>query len=471
MKNFKLGLAVLFVLGVQLPAVAAEFGFHGDMNHRFLLYSNHTDWLDNEQAGVINDGTVSDTLGELKYRFWFDAATNDGNVKGVYAIEIGGIRFGEEGSGKGQGGSFSGDGVNLESRWAYMDLQLPWVESKAQFRMGLHPFKVNPYLWAETAAGVIYNGQPTNAFGYQLAWMRTIDRIDRTLTPSITDNDNLLARFNFGIGDNTKIGIFSLYSWADTVGAAGPKDVDTRSWLLKTFADQADFNIWNLGVDGGTEFGSWFIKWDLIYQGGEFDNFRLNDSEFSGVDLTRNYDLSAYFLHADVGFKFGKSKLTGTAWYASGDGNPNDGDLEGFLAVDLDRDDNITIFEGLYTDDNIYFTERGYMLDKGFGMLKLAFDNQATEKLKWGVAAMYMITAEDITYFNAASTQQFKNDDIGIEINGNIKYMIYKNVEVALNAGFLFAGDAMDAFETDPIRNGSSDENIFASSARVRYKF
>ena len=467
MKKYNLGLALLLMLGIALPAVAAEFGFHGDMNNRFLLYSNHTDWLNNEQAGVINDGKVDDTLGELKYRFWVDAATNNGNVKGVYAIEIGGVRYGEES----RGGSYSGDGVSLETRWAYTDLQLPGVESKAQLRMGLHPFKVNPFLWAETAAGVVYNGQPANAFGYQLAWMRTVDRVKRNLSPSITDNDNLLTRFDFGISDNTKIGVFGLYSRADTVGASGPKDVDTRNWLLKKFADQADFNIWNLGVDGGIEFDSWFINWDLIYQSGDLDNFRLNDTEFSGVDLTRDYDLSAYFLHADVGFKLGKSKVTGTVWYASGDGNPNDGDLEGFLGIDLDREDSITLFEGSYTDDDIYFTERDYLLDKGFVMLKLALDHQATQKFKWGLAAMYMMTAEDITYFNAAGTQQYKNDDIGIEINGYIKYMIYENVEFALNAGYLFADDAMDAFETDLIRDGSSDEDIFASSARVRYKF
>ena len=45
MKKYKLGLAVLLMLGLALSAAAAEFGFHGDMNNRFLLYSNHTDWL------------------------------------------------------------------------------------------------------------------------------------------------------------------------------------------------------------------------------------------------------------------------------------------------------------------------------------------------------------------------------------------------------------------------------------------
>ena len=49
--------------------------------------------------------------------------------------------------------------------------------------------------------------------------------------------------------------------------------------------------------------------------------------------------------------------------------------------------------------------------------------------------------------------------------------MIFKNVELAVNAGYLFSGDAMDAFETGSQRDGSADEDIFVSGARVRYKF
>jgi hypothetical protein len=49
--------------------------------------------------------------------------------------------------------------------------------------------------------------------------------------------------------------------------------------------------------------------------------------------------------------------------------------------------------------------------------------------------------------------------------------MMFKNVELAVNAGYLFSGDAMDAFETGNQRDGSADENIFVSSARVRWKF
>jgi len=165
----------------------------------------------------------------------------------------------------------------------------------------------------------------------------------------------------------------------------------------------------------------------------------------------------------------GKNKFTGTFWYASGDDDPNDTDFDGFLSTDLDRADAIGIFEGLYTDDNTYFTERPYILDKGFVMLKGAVDHQYTEKLSFGGALMYMMTAEDIEYSNGG--QQFSESDIGFEVDVYAKYMLYSNVEFAINFGYLLGGDALDAFEVGDLQDGSSDEDIWGSSMRIRYKF
>jgi hypothetical protein len=85
-----------------------------------------------------------------------------------------------------------------------------------------------------------------------------------------------------------------------------------------------------------------------------------------------------------------------------------------------------------------------------------------------------MLTAEKIEYFDGAGTTADKfqeEDEIGYELMGYLSYKLYQNVEFAINAGYLWAGDAMDAFEEDDIRDGKSDEDIFRSMARIRYKF
>jgi hypothetical protein len=469
MKKFGLIIATLAIIAIAAPVAAVEFDFHGDMNNRFLIYTNRSDWLQNEQTGIIEDGTVDAYYGELKYRFWFEAADDDGAVKGVYAVEIGGIRFGE-----GTDGDFSGDGTDIETRWAYLDLQTPGVERKMRWRMGLTPWKINSFFWQETATGLTVYGDASDMLDYQAAWIRPVDKLATSdADDKLDDLDILYGRLNIKPQDKLKIGLFGLYfhSFEDDADTVGP-----RNWLLKQFDDVASFDFYTVGEDGAWDVGNLFFNWDLIYQTGDINNVIWDSNAQAGDTFTPRTapgdtsDLSAWFAHADAGYKFGAHKLTYTFWYASGDDDPNDDDFEGYLAIDLDRDDNISIFEGLYTDDSSYFTERPYMLDKGFIMNKLAWDFKVNEKTTVGAAGMYMLTAEDIEYTNAAAGNE-SNDEIGVELNGYLKYMLYKNVEFKINAGYLWAGDALDAFETGADRDGSSDENIFGSSFRIRYKF
>jgi hypothetical protein len=473
MKKLGFVIGLMLIFGFAIEAVGVEFAFHGDMNNRFLVYTNRSDWLQNEQQGTIGDKTVDATYGELKYRYWFEASDDDGDVKGVYAIEIGGVRWGREGSGKGQGGSYSGDGVNVETRWAYLDFQTPGVEKKLRWRMGLQPWKINSFLWEETATGLNLYGMPTDLIDFQEAWIRSVDKLSTDEAERNLENvDNILGRVNFNINPGLKIGVFGLYTWGDNDPAspADFADVDGRSWLYKQFASATKSSWYNIGIDGSWVPGKFFVNWDFIYQGGSLDDINFDDTEFSGLSSSGDFDISAWLGHADIGYKFGKPKLTYTFWYATGDDDAGDNDFDGFLAIDTDRTDSLSMFEGGYADDASYFTERAYMLEKGFIINKLALDYQWTEKLRVGTAAMYMMTAEDIEYFNNNGGSE-SQDEIGFELNGYVSYMLFKNMELAVNAGYLWSGDAMDAFEVGNQKDGSADENIFVSTARVRWKF
>lgn len=473
MKKLGFVIGLMLIIGFAAEAVAVEFEFHGDMNNRFLVYTNRDDWLQNEQQGTIGDKTVNATYGELKYRYWFEASDDDGDVKGVYAIEIGGVRWGREGSGKAQGGSYSGDGVNVETRWAYLDFQTPGVEKKLRWRMGLQPWAINSFLWQETATGLNLYGMPTDLIDFQAAWIRSVDKLATDEAERNLENvDNILGRVNFNINPGLKVGVFGLYTWGDNdpASAADFAAVNPRNYEYKAWATDAKSNWYNIGIDGSWAPGKLFFNWDFIYQGGKLDNINFTDTEFSGLSSSGDFDISAWLGHADIGYKFGKPKLTYTFWYATGDDDAGDNDFDGFLAIDTDRTDSLSMFEGGYADDASYFTERAYMLDKGFIINKLALDYQWTEKLRVGTAAMYMMTAEDIEYFNNNGGSE-SHDDIGFELNGYVSYMLFKNMELAVNAGYLWSGDAMDAFEVGNQKDGSADENIFVSSARVRWKF
>lgn len=466
-KNYKLLLITFFTITITAPAFAVNFQFHGDMNNRFLINTNKMDWLQPGQKGEINSGNVSDSYGELKYRFWTNASTNDGNVKGVLALEIGGARFGETT----QGGSYSGDGVSVETRWAYLDWQIPGVMSKARLRMGLQPFKANRYLWQETAAGVNFLASPTDKIDYQLTWIRGVDILVRDPSEKgIEDVDGYLARLNYKPIDGTVIGLFGIYQTGDagTPGSLGT--ITPRNYELKRFAGSVKHGYITLGLDGKYDPGKFYVNWNLMYQIGSLDNVTWDDSEFSGVTNTGDFDLKAYFLNFDLGTYINKFHVRYRFWYASGDDDPSDREITAFLSTDVDINDAIGIFEGLYSNDNAYFTERPSMLDKGFIMNKVSVDYPFSKKSKVGGALLYMLTAEDIKYTDSNGRAQ-ANNNIGFEADAYWQYMLYKNLEFKINIGYLFSGDALDAFETGSLKDGTSDENIWGSSMRIRYKF
>jgi hypothetical protein len=435
--------AACFVAQVE----AADFAFHGDMDHRFTLYTNQANMFAGGERitkeNLIRKDHVDEFWGEIKYRLWTTASTNDGAVKGTYAVELGALAFGKDKTEykKGGGGAFSGDGVNIETRWAYTDFALPCTQNRVV--IGLQPFSVNKYLWQETAMGVQFKGK-AEAFDYTLAWMRGDEVFnDDDEDDLLEDVDSFLIRGDFRLGENVKSALFGLYQ---TAGGSETFDLSDQ-YLVKQFGAN-EFDMYTFGVEGSvtspTDFGNFFVNLDLMYQGGEIDN-DINDE-----------DIRAYFAHADAGVNIGRFRFMYTGWYASGDDDPTDGDRKSFTATDVDPHDSIILFEGSYTSDN-YFSSAPYILTCGMIFNKLGLDYKATDKTKVGGAVIYAMTAEDLPN---------GEDTLGTELDAYVSHKLYPNLELALNAGYLFSDEAMSYWS----ENGEEDD-VFLTSARIRYKF
>jgi len=472
--------AIVSSMGLAGSVMAADFAFHGDLDHRFQVYTNHADFQMGDKftkgGGVDVSDDVDDSWGEVKYRLWAEAASDNKNVKGVYAMEVGGLEFGkpkaDTGAGASTGGLYSGDGVNVETRWAYLDMQVPGVADKMRMKTGLQPFNLNKYFWKETIMGVNLDGKAGN-FGYYVGWERPY-RVDaRQGGADVGDVDAFVGKFSFSPMEKTTVGFFASYIGNDSApvydeetGARTYNKLDATKWEIKKFKDMFDLDIYTMGVTGKFNVNNLFFNGDFIYQGGSIDNATYVNQD--GVSsAAHDYDVSSFFAHLDVGAKVGATKITGTYWYASGDDDPTDDEINAYLATDVDMTASMVIMEGHPTSDD-YFTERPYILDKGMHLFKLAVDNKVTDKLKVGGALLYMMTAEDITYVGA-NGQTYSDDGIGTEIDMYVKYNLYPDVTLLMNFGYLIVDDAMDYFESD--LNGSADEDIYTVGARLRYKF
>jgi hypothetical protein len=453
MKKFFICAAALAAVCTAVPAFAANFEIHGDLNNRFGLYTNQAQMFHGTESVAktpLDKDDIEEAFADLKYRFETIASTNDGNVKGVFAIEIGGQQYG--------GGSttdFSGDGVDIEVRKAYTDFQLPGFTSKARVSIGQQVWSVNPFVWKETAPSVQLKAD-AGAFDLTLGWARGFEVYNNDSNNDLLqDLDSFFVRGDFKPADSTELGVFALYERQDNLSSGADS---ATSYLVKNFGDEAQFDLYTLGVDGSystpTESGNLFANWDLIYQGGEIGN-----------DLAQDLDVNAWLAHADVGANFGKTRLTYTSWYASGDDDSSDDEANNFMSTDVDRSDSVIFFEGGYTDDD-YFTEAPYVLDKGLFLNRLAVDHKYSDKTKVGAAILYVQTAEDLTLKDGS-----EESTLGTELDAYVSHMLYPNLEVALNAGYLFADSGMDYFEAPAFQDGSSDTDVFRTTMRVRYKF
>ena len=452
-KRLGLIMIALMVVAFAMPSFAADVKIKGDFNNRFA-FTNHRDWFTDEETGTLDDGTVDDFWGEAKYRLWLDAATNDGKVKGVWAFEVGALEYGDESSGA---GGYSGDGKVFETRWLYTDFQLPWACEKARIRMGLQPISISKYLWSETAMGVMADvavGPVDLKFGWLRPWNdpKYEEDIDNE------DLDFLYGRVNFKPVDGTTVGVYALYGWGDDDNLlVGDYPADN---YFKKFENNYDTSVAFLGLDGKVNAGLFFADWDFIYETGSID-------EVNVAGVSTDYDVDAFFLRVKAGVTLDRLKIWGNFWYASGDDDPTDHDMEGYMSIDVDVEDSIVMFEGGYTDDEC-FTPRPYLEDKGFIMCKVGADYKASKKMSLGGAVLYMMTAEDLEYIDNDGDSQ-KEDEVGIEFDAYMKYKLYDNLEFAVNAGYLFSGDALDYYEAE--KDGSSDEDIFIITSRIRYKF
>ena len=195
----------------------------------------------------------------FKYRLWTEVSSDDGAVKGVYAIEVGGVHFGNDD----KGGSFSGDEVNVETRWAYTDFAL----SDGRMKVGLQPVKINDFFWNETATGVHYK-----VGDFQAAWYRGYENGDADDDSDGEDLDAFYLRYNLKPAEDVKIGLFGVWQTSD---AGGDDSLIGKKFRVKEL-DGYDLDLYTFGIDGGMKSGAFFAKWDLMFQAGDLaEDLRL----------------------------------------------------------------------------------------------------------------------------------------------------------------------------------------------------
>lgn len=192
MRKFLMVAAVgALALLMAVPASAMDFKFSGEWRVRFYDGVN----IGFNKDAAPNTAFANTQVGpnargaQIRIRPRFDASDDNGNVQAVWRIEVGDVEFGGGGGafnntnfgnpigagtariGNGAGGGGGADGINVETKWAYLDFAMPWGVP-ARVRAGIQPWYLpKGMIVDDDVAGVSVYGK-TGMVSYQAAWWR-----------------------------------------------------------------------------------------------------------------------------------------------------------------------------------------------------------------------------------------------------------------------------------------------------------
>jgi len=190
------GLATL----VAVPAYALDFKFGAEYRVRF--YSNLNGNQVNLGISDLKDGISTSGTGysgsaggqrgvQVRIRPRFDVSDDNGNMTATLRLEIGDVEWGNGGgaagtanggptgtipggsnrTGNGSGGALGVDGINVETKWAYVDFATPWGVP-LRWRAGLQPwYESKGIIQDDDVAGVRAYGK-ASIMSYDFWWWR-----------------------------------------------------------------------------------------------------------------------------------------------------------------------------------------------------------------------------------------------------------------------------------------------------------
>ncbi len=464
-------LIFFILLSFTGTAAALDIKFHGNMwqtigstdfastlqsGHKsgktdFFSYNNQLN-LEGDKKGydfLDDEENISTFFGLTKARLRFEAVTDDGRAKFVYGLEVGTINWGD----KDKKFGLSGDGINQETRFAYLQLAIPGLGDNQLIRAGLQPTKINHWVWTETAAGLTYHGKHGKA-KWMLGWYRGDE--DRAGGGNNgNDDDYYVAKIEGKVLPDLTLGLFAI--WAEL----GNNDVKGYSWAgdLATNTDTRvyDAQYYYLGTTSKFDNGMFFGNYDFIYQGGdiEFD-------QDTGLAAAHDLDRKAWLGNLTLGYKFNNNfKLYGNILYVSGDDDPNDNDAENFDSIDVDVKVGIIFFkDSILSACDRFISDAPYLQDKGLINYALTGEYKIDKKHHIRGAVRYLQTAEDLERFNK------KEDDLGTEFDIWYTYKYNKYVKIKVDCGYLVAGKGADLLAA-----GSDGGNVYKIGAGIQFKF
>lgn len=439
-----LGAAMAF--GSVSTASAVDVKVSGEWDFAFG-WAKNTSFYDNDSRNGSGEDSF---LARHRVRTQVNFIASE-NLQGVLMFEIGDINWGrDEGgakNGPGSGGDLDADGVNVETKLAYLDWMVPQTE--VSIRMGIQYVGLpsgtdfgNPVLNSDVA-GITINAPINDMFGVTALWVRPFDASDADGNRNVHDEMDLFALMLPITGEGWNVTPWGAYA---RIGNGS----GFYKYVLDNGATADDFNIstnndntmaWWAGLAASVEvFDPLTFGFDVMY--GHMNRANLYNTYFDntlGADVSERLALETggWLIDAriDYALEWGTPGLFG--WWSSGDDydDVKDGEYGRMPAIGFDNGFAPTGFGapgayGIGTDTVVSATMLGT-----WGIGAQIADVSFIENLSHTLRVTYYrgtnddeVVAHDRVVALSGEAIYMTTEDWALEVNFDHTYQIYENL-------------------------------------------
>ena len=392
-------LAVALAAVMAIPASAFENEFGGYWRVRAHTQSDFN--------GIDNDATDLSMV-DTRTRLFYTAKFSD-NLKLVNKFEMD-VAWGDDST-----GDIGADGKDFEVKNSYLDFNL----GNYNFKLGTQGMILGrSFVFDDDASGAVITG----TFGgveVPFYWIKSYEGGEGK---DFNDRD----RDIYAIAPVFKTGAVTLNPYFVYVAQdeeATNADLDEKSY--------------NLGIDVDAALGNSNVWFSGIYQGGE-----ANDK-----------DRSAYLAAVGGDMKVGVVTLRGQVFYASGDDDAADDDLEAFGDITGGASYYWSEIMGLGMFDS---STGPHDTDRSEGSCGDKISNITAFNIGASMSPMEKLTVgADIWYAMLNEDDANGEDQLGTEIDLSAGYEVMENLKLDVVAAYLFADDATGGGDEDPMEIGA----------------
>jgi hypothetical protein len=425
-KNCLMGiLALLCSLVMALPAFAVDLEYGGYWRTRAYTMDGFSGDKDDES----NDLSKIDARGRL----WTKHIVNE-EMSWTNRIEFN-VVWGDEL----HGGGVGTDGTDyIRFKHSYVDLDTVIAGQDLHFTIGLQPYTAaKGMLFDDDFAGMILSHRAGDN-DFKLIWMKVFEgsTLSGEYEKDLEDLDvnfvGFAPEFNL-LNDTLKVNAYGFYLFSE----------DAREWSGTT--GNQDVSVVYLGAEVNYALSMGNVWGVLLYETG------TADVVYSDVE----YDMNAYIAAIGANINLDALGVHGQIFYASGDDDLDDSDVEGFYVP---------------RGQSYYWSEI-----MGLGVFDAVYSNGSpgdviSNVIACNIGVSYEVNEDlnltgDVWYAEHAETNALVSEDaLGTEVDLRADYKVNDDLNLTVVGAYLFADNAttMDA---------ADDADTFEIGLMLSFKF